>query len=167
MSGVWIRNTVIVYEPKEPKQRDIANAIDHNCSFCVLHGNRGSINLCFYSITWLWTTTHSKIRISFHFWFKRKSCLCIKWAWTDNASSFVMQELLIISGRIHCITVTQCGVEPFNLWPPFFLSSQHVWLFSRFYCLMCRSVPRSRLAICGWMCACCARWLDCVRYGCA
>ena len=78
-------------------------------------------NLHFYSNAWLWTTTHLKITNSFHFWFKRKCCVCIKWTQTDDASSFVMQVLLIISGGIHCVTL--CGVELFNLWPSFFLFS--------------------------------------------
>ena len=106
---------------------------------------------------------HLKITNSFHFWFKRKCCVCIKWTQTDDASSFVMQVLLIISGWICCIT--QCGVEPFNLWPLFSLFSQHEWWFSRFHWLACRSEPCSQLAIHSRRCARCARWLDCVHYG--
>ena len=95
---------------------------------------------------------HTLENHSFHFWFKWNSCLCINWTQTDNASSFVMQVLLWISGGICC--VTQCGVEPFKLWPPFFLFSQHAWWFSRVHWLACRSeLPH------------CARWLDYVRYG--
>ena len=161
MLGGWIRNTAIVYEPKELKS-DIVNAMDHNCSFHALQEHEDQqTNLRFYSSAQLWTTTHSKITNSFHFWFKQKSCLCINWTQTDNASSFVMQVLLWISGGICC--VTQCGVEPFKLWPPFFLFSQHAWQFSRVHWLVCTSEPCSQLAVPSMRCICCARWLDCVK----
>ena len=154
MSWEWIKNTAIVYETKEPVTLQI---------LCTTGTKDQQANLCFYSSTWLRTTTQSKITNTFHFWFKRKSCLCVKWTQTDNASFFVMQLLLIISGWIHCIT--QCGVEPFNLWPHFFLFSQHEWWFSRFHWQVCRSEPCSQLAIHSRRCARCARWLDCMPYG--
>ena len=86
-----------------------------------------------------------KITNSFHVWLKQKSCLCIKWTQTDNASLFVMQVVFIISCGMHCIM--QRGVETFNLWPPFFLFSQHTWQFSCFHWLVCRSEPQSQLAV--------------------
>ena len=53
MSGGWIRNTAILYEPKEAKS-DIVNALDHNCSFCALHGNQGLIT----ELTFISTVVH-------------------------------------------------------------------------------------------------------------
>ena len=152
MSWEWIKNTAIVYETKEPVTLQI---------LCTTGTKDQQANLCFYSSTRLRTTTQSKITNTFHFWFKRKSCLRIKWTQTDNAPSFVTQVLLMISGRIRC--VTQRGVESLNWWPLFLLLSQHAWQFSRFHWLVCRSEPWSQLAIHSRRCAHCARWLDCMR----
>ena len=149
---------------------DIAHVMDHShYSMRYMGTEDQQTNLHFYSNAWLWTTTHLKITNSFHFWFKRKCCVCIKWTQTDDASSFVMQVLPVISGGICC--VTQPGVEPSNLWPFLHLFSQHHdyshafsftgWCVGQSHRLSLQYTAGGVLAVLGGLIVCAAHRTEC------
>ena len=116
MLGGWIRNTAIVYEPKELKS-DIVNAMDHNCSFHALHGIEDQqINLRVYSRAQLWTTMYLWKSQTVSTSDLNEKVLCaVNERSLIMLLQFVTQVSLTISGRIR--GVTQCGVELLNLSP--------------------------------------------------